>query len=55
VTGTELVLYVGNRLKVYLDTYARLSPSLALDNFRKTLMNLYAHLLEFLAHAIRIQ
>jgi hypothetical protein len=55
VTGTELALYVGNRLKVYLDTYARLSPSLASDNFRKTLVNLYAHLLEFLAHAIRIQ
>lgn len=55
VTGTELVLYVGNRLRVYLDIYAQLSRSYASDNFHKALVNLYAHLLAFLANAIRIQ
>jgi len=55
VTGMELSLYMSNRLKVYLNTYARLSPSLASDNFRRALVNLYAHILGFLAHAIRVQ
>ena len=49
----ELSLYTNNRLKVYLDFYTRLSPSLAADQFRKSLVNLYAHLLQFLAHAIQ--
>jgi hypothetical protein len=55
VTGIELALYMSNRLKVYLVTYARLSPSSATENLRKSLVNLYVHILTFLAHAIRIQ
>jgi len=55
VTGIELALYMSNRLRVYLATYAGLSPSLAADNFRKALVSLNAHILGFLAHAIRIQ
>jgi len=46
---------MSNRLRVYLATYAGLSPSLAADNFRKALVFLNAHILRFLAHAIRIQ
>jgi hypothetical protein len=55
VTGIELALYVSNRLKVYLDTFACLSPSPAKINLRKSLVSLYAHILEFLAHAIGVQ
>jgi hypothetical protein len=55
VTGMELSLYVSNRLKVYLDILTRLSPSQASTNFREALVNLYAHILGFLAQAIRIQ
>ncbi|KAK4907944.1 hypothetical protein LTR49_023093 [Elasticomyces elasticus] len=55
ITGVELSLYMSNRLKVYLDIYARLSISLASDNFRKALLDLYVHILWFLAHAIRMQ
>jgi hypothetical protein len=55
VTGIELSLYVSNRLKVYLDMHTRLSPSQASTNFREALVNLYAHILGFLAQAIRIQ
>jgi hypothetical protein len=46
---------MSNRLKVYLDTCARSSPSLAMDNFRSSLVNLYVQILTFLARAIRIQ
>ncbi|KAK3619916.1 hypothetical protein LTR22_025802 [Elasticomyces elasticus] len=55
VTGMELSLYMSNRLKVYLNLHARLSPSLASDNFRKALVYIYVHILAFLAHAIRMQ
>jgi len=55
VTGIELALYVSNRLKVYLDTFASLSASPAKNNLRKSLVSLYAHILEFLAHAIGVQ
>ncbi|KAK0910306.1 hypothetical protein LTR02_003916 [Friedmanniomyces endolithicus] len=55
VTGMELSFHISNRLKVYLDAYARASPSLASDNFRRSVVNLYAHILRFLGCAIRIQ
>ena len=55
VTGTELALYMSSRLKVYLDSLVRLPSSPARDNFRKILVSLYACILEFLAHAIRVQ
>jgi hypothetical protein len=46
---------MSNRLKVYLDTCASSSPSLAMENFRRSLVNLYVQILTFLARAIRIQ
>ena len=55
VTGIELALYVSNRLKVYLETFAGVSPSAVRDNLRKSIVSLYAHILEFLAHAIRVK
>ncbi|KAM0703990.1 hypothetical protein Q7P35_008996 [Cladosporium inversicolor] len=55
VTGTELSLHMGNRLRVYIDFHARLSPSQASSNFRKALVDLYAHILGFLAQAIHVQ
>jgi len=55
ITGIELALYMGNRLRAYLDIHARLSPSPTADNFRKAMVNLYAHILGFLAQAIRVQ
>ena len=50
----ELALYTSNRLKVYLDFHAQLLPSIASENFRKALVNLFAHVLRFLAHAIQV-
>jgi len=55
VTGMELSFHISNRLNVYLGTYTRASSSLASDNFRRSLVNLYAHILRFLGCAIRIQ
>jgi len=55
VNGIELALYVSNRLKIYLDTFACLAPSPAKTNLRESLVSLYAHILEFLAHAIGVQ
>jgi hypothetical protein len=55
ITGIELALYVSNRLKVYLGICTHSLPSLATDNLRRSLVNLYVHILTFLAHAIRIQ
>jgi hypothetical protein len=46
---------MSNRLKVYLDICAHSSPSLSTDSFRKSLVNLYVHILTFLARAIRVQ
>lgn len=51
----ELALYMSSRLKVYLDSLDGLPSSLAKDNFRKILVSFYACILEFLAHAIRVQ
>jgi hypothetical protein len=55
ITGVELALYVSNRLKIYLDGFARLSSSAVKDNLRKSLVDLYAHIFGFLARAIRAQ
>jgi hypothetical protein len=53
VTGMELSLYMSHRLEVYLNIYARVLPSLASANFRKALVDVYGHILRFLAKAIR--
>jgi len=55
VTGIELSFHISNRLKAYLGAYARASPSLASENFRRSVVNLYAHIFRFLGCAIRIQ
>ena len=55
ITGLELSLYTTNRLGVYMELYAQLTPSLATRNFRKALIALYAHVLRFLAQAIEFQ
>jgi hypothetical protein len=49
----ELSLYMSNRLKVYLNIYAHVPPSLASANFRKALVDVYGYILSFLAQAIR--
>lgn len=54
ITGMELSLLMGNRMKVYLEWYARLNSTPATDNFRRALVNLYAHILSFLACAIQV-
>ncbi|KAM0720132.1 hypothetical protein Q7P37_004268 [Cladosporium fusiforme] len=54
ITGMELSLLMGNRLKVYMGWYARIPSTPASDNLRQALVNLYAHILGFLACAIRI-
>jgi hypothetical protein len=46
---------VSNRLKVYLTALVCLSSSAAKDNLRKGIVSLYAHVLAFLARAIRAQ
>lgn len=55
ITGLELTLYIGNRLKVYQEIYAQSSAAVEAGNLRAILVDLYAHLLTFLAQAIRIQ
>ncbi|KAK0249913.1 hypothetical protein LTS09_014936 [Friedmanniomyces endolithicus] len=55
VTGIELSFHISNRLKAYLGAYARAFPSLASENFRRSVVNLYAHIFRFLGCAIRIQ
>lgn len=46
---------MGNRLRVYVDIHARSLPSQASSNFRKALVDLYAHILGFLTQAIHVQ
>jgi hypothetical protein len=53
VTGMELSLYMSHRLEVYLNIYARVLPSLASANFRKAVVDVYGHILRFLAQTIR--
>ena len=54
LTGMGLALNTSNRLKVYLDFHTQLSPSIASENFRQALVNLFAHVLRFLAYAIQV-
>ncbi|KAK5129249.1 hypothetical protein LTR08_003714 [Meristemomyces frigidus] len=54
LTGMELSLYVANRLKIYLDSFTLLLPSQTTKNFRKALVELYAQVRGFLAHAIHV-
>jgi hypothetical protein len=51
-SGLEVVLYMGNRLKVYYDFLVRLPHCLARTNFEAALLKLQVKLLSFLAKAI---
>jgi hypothetical protein len=51
-SGLEIVLYIGNRLKVYYDFLTRLPHCLARTNFEAALLKLQVKLLNFLAKAI---
>jgi hypothetical protein len=53
VTGLELVLYMSNRLQLYLSLYAQKPLSSTWEHLRKTLVEVYGHILSFLARAIR--
>nr|POF14167.1 hypothetical protein CFP56_03191 [Quercus suber] len=54
VSGMDLTLCMANRLQAYLAYYICLPPALTTDNLRKALVTLYAHILRFLAKAIRL-
>jgi len=52
LAGLKITLYMVHRLEAYVGYYGGLSPSLATENFKASLVNLYARVLEFLALAI---
>jgi hypothetical protein len=54
LAGCETVLYMANRLKVYIDFLHSLPPTLPHNNFETVLTDLYSHILRFLARAIQI-
>ncbi|GAB7362343.1 hypothetical protein MBLNU230_g2669t1 [Neophaeotheca triangularis] len=53
-TGLELALQVSSRLKVYIGYHEELSASPSKENLREALVNLYSHILRFLANAIGV-
>jgi hypothetical protein len=54
LVGCDIVLYMVNRLKAYMDFSRGLPTTLTRTNFEAALTELYAHILRFLAQAIRI-
>lgn len=50
----ELSLHVSNRLRIYLDGFARLKPSPASNEFRKDLIDLHAHILGIRLLTLRV-
>lgn len=54
LVGCEIVLYMANRLKAYLEFLHQLPTTLTRTNFETAVTELYAHVLAFLASAIRI-
>ena len=50
----EIALYTTNRLKAYIEFLHQLSTTLTRTNFQTAVIELYAHILGFLARAIRI-
>ena len=52
LSGLEIILYMGNRLKVYYEFLTRLPDCLARTNFEATLLELQVKLLQFLAKAM---
>lgn len=54
LVGCEIVLYMANRLKAYMDFLHRLPATLTRTNFETAVTKLYAHIIQFLARAIQI-
>ncbi|KAL9576092.1 MAG: hypothetical protein Q9212_007392, partial [Teloschistes hypoglaucus] len=54
LVGCEIALYMANRLRAYIDFLYRLPVTLTRTNFETAVTELYAHVLRFLARAIRI-
>lgn len=52
--GCEIALYMANRLKAYIEFLHQLPTTLTRINFKTAMIELYAHILEFLTRAIRI-
>ena len=52
--GCEIALYTANRLKAYIEFLHQLPTTLTRTNFQTAVTELYAHILGFLARAIRI-
>lgn len=50
----EITLYMANRLRVYIDFLHQLPMALTRTNLESAIIELYAHILRFLARAIRI-
>ncbi|KAL8696376.1 MAG: hypothetical protein Q9201_007692 [Fulgogasparrea decipioides] len=54
LVGCEIALYMANRLKAYIEFLHQLPTTLTRTNFKTAVAELYAHILRFLARAIRI-
>lgn len=54
MSGMDLVLRAAGQLRAYFAYYQRLPPSPTSEDFRKALLDLYVHSLQFLAKAIQI-
>ena len=54
LVGCEIALYMANRLKAYIKFLYQLPTTLTRSNFQTAVIELYAHILGFLARAIRI-
>jgi hypothetical protein len=52
--GMELTLRIVNRLQAYYDYFQCLPPDQTKDNLRNALVDMYAHVLGFLAKAIKL-
>jgi hypothetical protein len=52
--GMDLALSLISRLEVYLDYYGKLPATIARVNFERAIVKTYAHVLSFLASAIRL-
>ena len=54
LVGCEIALYMANRLRAYIDFLHRVPITLSRTNLETAVAELYAHLLKFLACAIRV-
>lgn len=54
LVGCEVALYMGNRLRAYIEFLHQLPATLTRSNLETAIIELYAHVLGFLARAIRI-